>query len=71
MASLLQLRSVTEATRVQYSRTLDKFKDFAVEHHLPLDTAENVDKALVDYLDDCYLSGALSGSGELAVASWR
>ena len=42
-----------------------------MENHLPSDTAEKEDRALVDYLEDCYLSGALSGIGEQAVASWR
>ena len=32
MTSLLQLRSVTDATRGQYARTLDKFKDFEKNH---------------------------------------
>ena len=59
------------ATRRDYQRRLDDFHDFTGKHQLPLRTGEQVDHALLEYLDFLFLEGQRADAGERVVAALR
>ena len=67
--SLLEMNSVKEPTRKDYSRRLDEFYDFVVINHIPVDTEEELDTALCEYADHMFLNGESSSAGQ-ALRLW-
>eukprot|EP00439_Symbiodinium_sp_Y106_P085585 s532_g29.t1 len=62
--SLLEMGSVTDATRQDYGNKLSEFYDFAAFHLLDTRTEEQLDVALLEYCDFLYLDGEDSNFGQ-------
>ena len=67
-SSLLEARSVSEATLKTYRESLNLFKEFASRCHLPLNGDANVDAALVLYFTAEYFRGGHPSRGERTLA---
>lgn len=61
--SLLEMNSIKEPARKDYSRRLDEFYDFIARTRLPVDTEENLDIALCEFGDHMYLNGESNSAG--------
>jgi len=68
--SVLEQASVSEVTQSGYLSKLSLFEQFAADLHLPLETAENIDMAMVDYLDQIFLDGADMDDATRLYAAW-
>eukprot|EP00445_Apocalathium_hangoei_P093064 CAMPEP_0204246402 /NCGR_PEP_ID=MMETSP0361-20130328/98122_1 /ASSEMBLY_ACC=CAM_ASM_000343 /TAXON_ID=268821 /ORGANISM="Scrippsiella Hangoei, Strain SHTV-5" /LENGTH=635 /DNA_ID=CAMNT_0051219619 /DNA_START=74 /DNA_END=1979 /DNA_ORIENTATION=- len=68
--SVLEQASVSDVTQAGYLAKLELFEQFAADLHLPLDSGENIDKAMVDYLDQIFLDGADMDDATRLYAAW-
>ena len=59
------------ATRQDYQRRLDDFHEFTGKHQLPLRMANQLGRALLEYLDFFFLEGQRPDAGEGVVAALR
>ena len=67
-SSLLETKSVSEATLKNYRESLGRFKEFASRCSLPLNGDANVDAALVLYFTAEYFRGGHPSRGERTLA---
>ncbi|CAE7252533.1 AMY1.1 [Symbiodinium necroappetens] len=66
--TLLEMASVSEAQRNQYTKYLNSFKDFCQEHEMGW-PPDNLDWVLADYFDDMFLQGSSLAVGEKTIAA--
>jgi len=68
--SVLEQASVSDVTQSGYLVKLELFEQFAADLQLPLDSGENIDMAMVDYLDQIFLDGADMDDATRLYAAW-
>jgi len=69
--SVLEKASVSEVTQSGYIVKIAVFEQFAAELNPPLDSGENIDMAMVDYLDQIFLDGSDLDDATRLFAAWR